>query len=403
MTRPRPCGPLSRRSALGVLGAVPVAAGTALVAPGIAGADQARNGPVPRDLRPGGAFDRHVAKLAAEDKFSGSLLLAHQGKAVLARAYGKANKRLSIPNRPDTTFVLASMTKMFTAVALVQLAERGKVDFFKTLGTYVKGFPADIADKVTVHQLLTHTSGMGDHTQEPEWDKESTKWTSTAEVWNGTLAIIRKMPLKSAPGTQFGYSNAGFCVLGEIVAQVSGQSYYDYVRDNVFTKAGMAHTAFYTKPQWQTDKRIAHPYGSDPSGGPRVDRIDDQTFIGSPAGNAFSPCADMIRFGRALHGGKLLDHAFKDLAMSGKVSLPPTPSSDSAVQTTHWGYGFIAWIYNNQRIVGHTGGSMNGGISTMTDTYPDLDWEVAILMNYDDLTVLNALSSHARRLITRSS
>ncbi|MWK34627.1 serine hydrolase [Actinomadura sp. J1-007] len=402
MTRLQRSGRLSRRSALGVLGAVPVTAGTALAAPETADAAPIRNGSVPRDLRPGGAFDRQVARLAAQDKFSGSLLVAHRDDVVLARAYGKANERLSIPNRPDTTFVLASVSKMFTAVALVQLAEQRKVDFYKPIGTYVKGFPADIADKVTVHHLLTHTSGMGDHMRHPDWPKESAKWTSTAEVWNGTLAIIRRSPLLFTPGTRFEYSNAGYCVLGEIIAQVSGRSYYDYVRDHVFARAGMARTAFYTKPQWRTDKRIAHPYVLQPSG-QRVDAVEEHVFIGSPAGNAFSTCADMVRFGRALHGGKLLGHAYRELAVSGKTALSPKPANDPAVQDTHWAYGSIATIYNDQRIVGHTGGGPMSGISTMIDTFPDLDWTVVVLMNYDDIDVLNSVTSHARRLITRGS
>jgi CubicO group peptidase (beta-lactamase class C family) len=138
--------------------------------------------PPPKDLRRGGAYDRLLARLAAEDKFSGTVLLAHRGRPVLARSYGMANKDQSIPNGQDTLFNLPLITKSFTAVAIAQLAQQGKVGFHETLGAYLNGFSAEVANTA-------------------------------------------------------------------IVTRVSGQSYFDYVRQHVFRKAGLTRSGFLSRPQ----------------------------------------------------------------------------------------------------------------------------------------------------------
>src|SRR5262249_58943991 len=129
---------------------------------------------------------------ATQDKFSGTVLLSHEGRPALTRSYGMANKQLSIPNGPDTIFALASVGKLFTAVAVAQLVQRGMVAYHEKLGTYLDGFPAEIADTVTVHQLLTHTSGMGDYWESQAYLDQSETWTSADEVMDGIMAIVRQ-------------------------------------------------------------------------------------------------------------------------------------------------------------------------------------------------------------------
>ncbi|MBP2326976.1 CubicO group peptidase (beta-lactamase class C family) [Kibdelosporangium banguiense] len=367
----------SRRSVLGMMGAVPAAM---LVSSGTAEAG------IPDDLRPGGSYDRFVAQLAAEDKFSGTVLLSHRGRPVLSRAYGMADKQLSIPNQVDTIFALASASKPFTALAILQLAQQGKISFYDTLGTHLDGFPAEIAGTVTIHHLLTHTSGMGDLLGNQEFMAKAGTWTSADEVMTELMKIIRKEPLAFTPGTNNRYSNNGYDTLGAIVAKVSGKPFYDYVREHIFAVAGMTRTGFYTRPEWLSDRRIAHPYTMDTSG-QRVDAVRTaqgaaRMFIGTGGGNGFSTAPDLVRFACALTDGKLLNPTYTELYMSPKVPQRPRGAADPAFQS-FIAYGAPAPIANNHRLFTHGGGA--AGESTNWTIYRDLDWCGVILSNYDQI------------------
>ncbi|GGU34776.1 serine hydrolase domain-containing protein [Lentzea flava] len=366
----------TRRSVLGLLGATPLllAAAPATASP----------------LGPEGEFDRFLAERAARDEFSGTVLLTRCGQTVLARSYGKA--REGVPNGPDTIFALASISKLFTAVALVQLVQQGKVAFHAQLSDHLAGFPAGI----TVHHLLSHSSGLAEYRQTPAFQEGSRAWSSVGEVWDGTLAIIRSLPAEFAPGSAFRYSSSGYEVLGAIVAEVSGLSYYDYVRRNVFTPAGMSTSDFFTRPQWQSDRRIARPYASRPSG--RVDVVDQTTFVGSAAGNAFSTVRDMTRFARALTGAKLLNPAYTELVLGGKEPIGRwTDSPDIVPQAAFQAYGPLSLLLNDQWVHLHNGGAPGEG--AYVEMYPDGDWVSVILSNYDPQFVA-PVAARARKLIT---
>ena len=365
---------MTRRSALTLMGAVPLAAGAAMALPHLANASS-DPGPVPPGLLPGGALDQLIAGYAAKDQFSGTVLLTHQGRQVLARAYGMADKQTGTANQLDTIFPLASAGKPFTGTAAVQLAAQGKIDFSATLGTYLDGFPDNIASTVTVHHLLTHTSGMGDYMASPQWMSQMGQFTSDAQEFDAALEIIRAGQLFFTPGSSYSYSNSGYFTLGAIVAAVSGLSYYDYIRQHVFNTAGMTSADFYPKPRRLTDPRIAHSYATQPSG-QRADVTGLGAYVGTPSGDACASAIDMAAFGRALAGAHLLNPAYTALMTSGKTPGPP-----GAFQ----GYGILAAIVNDQRILLHGGGSP--GESTNVSIYPDLDWVAVVLSNYDvDLT-----------------
>ena len=393
---------MGRRSALGVLGAIPVATG-GLWAASAAGAGSADSsgGTIPPGLRPGGEFDRYVAQLAADDLFSGTVLLVHRDRTALARSYGLADKRRSIRNGPGTIYALGSITKVFTAVAIAQLVQQRKVAYNGTLGSYLDGFPTAVADTVTIHHLLTHTSGMRDYMQDPEFWPESATWTSAEQVMDGCLEFIRKAPLAFAPGTQSVYSNSGYHTLGAIVAKVSGMSYYDFIREHIFRPAGMTSSDFYTKPRWRDDRRIAHPYTAQrqPSG-QRVDAIDGyHLYIGSPAGNSFSNAADLVRFTKALLGNKLLNPAFTELTLSPKSPRAPLqPKPGQLPPITFDTYATAADLVNNQWVIGHNGGAP--GISTNLEWYSAKDWVAIVLSNYDPSPAA-AVDLKARQLITQ--
>jgi CubicO group peptidase (beta-lactamase class C family) len=388
----------TRRTILSLAGAAPLA----LAIGDPAGADPGY-AKVPDGLKPGGELDTFVADLAAKDEFSGSLLLTHRGRPVLSRSYGMANKALGIPNRPDTIFALASVTKVLTALSVVQLVERGQLSFGTKLGTILDGFAPEIGQAVTVHHLLTHTSGLGDFHRVPGFWETARTWTNDQQVMDGITRIIRGMPVAFPAGASHAYSNAGFHLLGAIVAQVSGLSYYDYVRQNVFRPAGMSRSDFYTKPQWLTDPRIAHPYTRRESGD-RADDIDGRYFIGTPAGEAFCTCADLDRFTQALLGGKLISPPFLQLYAGGKVPMPPMqpppgspPLPPGPPPVVLQCYGPIGRAAGGQWTLGHGGGSP--GISTSIDVFPDSRWTVVVFSNYDP-PAAQPVAGMARQLIT---
>ena len=379
---------VSRRSMLGLVGATSLAVTALAATPGVATAAVSPHLPAP-DLRD---YERLVADLAAQDQFSGTVLLARKGRPALVRSYGLADQGRSIANQPDTIFWLASITKCFTALAITQLVQRGTLAFTDTIGAHLTGFPAESA-AVTVHQLLTHTSGVG-RPALGSGNPAELQWNSFEEVMDGTLDIIRQTPLQFIPGTRYAYSNDGFFVLGAIVAQASGQSYFDYVREHVFRLAGMPTTDFYSGPQVLTDRRIARPYWTQPDGS-RIDFAASPyaPFTTGPAGGAYTTASDLLAFARALTAGTLVAPAFTALLTGGKVALP---ASQPPSQAEFYGYGHLEAIVNNQLVTGNKGGGP--GASTRLDVFPGRNWVSIVLSNYD--TTINPIVQAARNLIT---
>jgi CubicO group peptidase (beta-lactamase class C family) len=370
---------------LGLLGAAALTGGALVALPGIA---QAAPGASARSLS---TFEQFVAEQAAQDRFSGTVLLAHHGGPALIRSYGMADKARSLLNLTDTVFWLASITKTFTATAVAQLMEQGKLTLLDTVGTYLHGFPPEIANAVTIHQLLTHTSGVG---RPALGSGRLPDWSSFGELMDGTLDLIRQTPLQFTPGSRWAYSNDGFFVLGAIIATVTGQSYFDYVREHVFRRAGMSATDFYSRTQVLADDRIARPYWTQPDG-TRVDFAASPyaPFNAGPPGGAYSTVSDILAFARALGTGKLLNPAFAGLITGAKVAVPPTAQPS---QAEFYGYGHEVCIFHNQLLHGHSGGGP--GASNRLDVAPDLDWVAVILSNYD--TPITAIVDRERRLVT---
>lgn len=383
----------SRRSVLGLLGAAPLVLATGT---GPAAAADDGSGSVPAGLRPGGELDKQVADLAARDQFSGSLLLTRNGRTVLERSYGAADKRRGIPNGPDTLFATASVTKLFTAVAIAQLVQQGEISHGAPIAAYLDGFP----DSITVHHLLTHTSGYGDYHGLPGYADAAAGWTTPEQAMTGITELIRASAPAAAPGTAWLYSNSGYHLLGAIVAAASGQSYYDYVRQHVFEPAAMTRTRFFTGAQWQADRTAAHPYYRD-SNGAWVDGITQfGAVVSTPAGDTFTTCADLDRFGRLLGQERLLDRGAAELAFTAKLPMPP-PSNQPAVaapRTDYQCYGPIGRLAGGQWTFGHGGGNTFGA-STSIDVYPGAGWNFVLLANYADIGI-QAIPNLARKLIT---
>ncbi|HZT43668.1 MAG TPA: serine hydrolase domain-containing protein [Chthonomonadaceae bacterium] len=326
------------------------------------------------DAELGHQLGKYLKKLAHEDIFSGAVMVSRNGKTLYKGAWGLANIGYHVPNQVDTKFNLGSMNKMFTAVAIAQLAQQGKLRFEDPIGKYLPDLPnADMAHKVTIHHLLTHTSGVGDYFNDRFDEASRARFREVKDY----LPLFVDSPLAFEPGARFRYSNGGFMLLGAIVEKVSGQNYFDYVREHIYRPAGMSDTDAYSLDH--DTPKLATGYtrmdGDDLHGnaGPH-NNLFMHVMRGGPAGGGYSTVEDLTRFSEALLGGKLLDKKYVDLLLTGKVEVGMEPG-------VRYAYGFFTRNENGQRIVGHSGGFP--GISSNLDIYLDSGYTVVVMSNYD--------------------
>ena len=184
------------------------------------------------------ALSNRAEELARTGEFSGAVLVARHGKVLLQDAWGRADRKPGTPNTVRTKFRLGSMNKMFTAVATLQLVEAGKLALDDPIGKHLPDYPnRELASKVTVRHLLTHTGGTGDIFG-PEYDEHRLKLRDHGDY----VDLYGSRPLAFEPGSRWAYSNYGFILLGALIEAASGVSYYDYVREHVFRPAGMTST-----------------------------------------------------------------------------------------------------------------------------------------------------------------
>ncbi len=334
-------------------------------------------------------LEKLIDAAVAADTFSGAVLVARDGAPVFKKAYGIADAERGVPNRTDTKFNLGSMNKMFTAVAIAQLAERGKLSFQDTIGRHLPAYPnREVAAQVTIHQLLTHTSGLGNYMTEA-WAANLAHVKTPGDL----LPYFANAPLKFAPGTRWAYSNAGFVVLGLIIEKLSGQSYFDYVRAHIFKPAGMRDTDSYERERAVANRAIGYTRRAADGGGLRRDEPRrPNTLIlpyrGSPAGGGYSTLDDLLKFDRALRSHKLLGAKFTALVTTGKVDAP----------VGQYAYGFGEKRVNGKRMVGHNGGAP--GIAAEFQSYTDTGYTLIVLANYDPPSVM-PLVRQIEQLLTK--
>lgn len=308
-------------------------------------------------------------KLDTEDRFTGAVLIAKDGVPIFKKAHGYANRSFNIPNQIDTKFNLGSMNKMFTGVAIMQLVEDGKIQLEGKIIDYVPDYPnKDVANRVTIHQLLTHTAGLG-HFWTEEFMRTSKDLFREIEDY---LPIFANDTLLFEPGSRYSYSNAGFMVLGLIIEKVTGESYFDYVREHIYKPAGMVNTDAYENDYVVPNLAVGYTKMQ-----ARPGEIKSNVFLnivkGGPAGGGYSTVEDLLMFSNALMNNRLLSPDYTDLLITGKVKTAPH---------IMYAYGFRDRVENGHHIVGHTGSFP--GISGYLGTFADLGYTVAVLSNFDN-------------------
>lgn len=249
-------------------------------------------------------LDSILAAATRDDRFSGVVRVSRGGRAVFEKAYGLADRERGRPNTTTTAFDVGSITKTFTAVAVLKLAQEGRLDLDAPLGRYLAGFPADAAGRVTPRVLLQHRSGWGDFLNVPEFARNVARFTKQDDY----VALARGQPLRFAPGAGELYSNTGYEILGGIIEKVTGARYEDAVRDLVFRPAGMDSSGFFRRG---SGERVAVGYGTR-QGGPRPN-LPLLTPVGSASGGSFATAADLGRFLDAMASDRLLRREYTDL------------------------------------------------------------------------------------------
>lgn len=237
------------------------------------------------------AMRSYLDALVQRDLFSGTVLLAKGNETLFLESYGLANKDFNIANSADTKYNIGSINKVFTQVALMQLRDEGKIDFAKTLRTYLPDYPSEIADRITLGQILQHTSGLGDIFGPAYAAMPKDKLRRLSDY----LPLFVDKPLEFEPGAGNRYSNAGYVLLGLVIEKVSGMTYDDYVRAKIFTPLGMNDTAAYESDAI-VPKRAVN-YTRDEDGTLRTN-IHMRPGRGSSAGGGYSTVGDLLRFTR---------------------------------------------------------------------------------------------------------
>jgi len=304
-----------------------------------------------------------MAARVKRDHFSGSVLIARDGKVLFSRGYGMANLELDVPNTPETKFRLGSITKQFTAAAILLLQQEGKLNVQDKLKKHVPDAPA-AWDEITIHHLLTHTSGIPNYTSFPEFLKTLPVRVTLKEL----IAKFRDRPLDFKPGEKHQYSNSGYVVLGQVIENVAGQGYASFLGAKIFGPLGMKDTGY--DNAGTILKHRASGYTR------RLgivltncDYVD--MSIPHAAGALYSTVEDLVKWDQALYSDGLLDAKSREAMF--------TPFKDN------YAYGWVVdRRFGRPRHV-HGGGIM--GFVTMLTRFPEEKLLVVALSNLEGAPV----------------
>jgi D-alanyl-D-alanine carboxypeptidase len=321
------------------------------------------------------AVSARIDEMAKNDQFSGAVLVARHGKIVFQKAAGRANRETGAANTVDTQFRNGSMNKMFTAVATLQLVEAGKLALDDPLGKYLTDYPnKDVASKVTVRHLLTHTGGTGDI-----FGPEFSKNRLTLRTHTDYLNLYGSRAPDFEPGSGFRYSNYGFVLLGALIERVSGMSYYDYVRTKIYEPAGMTSTGSQPESETVPNRSVGYMRRA----GNWVPNTDTLPWRATAAGGGYSTVVDFFRFAQALESGKVISKT-----MVAEATRP--------YRQEPYGYGFDSQGEGPLRSYGHGGGAP--GMNTDLRVYPELGYIVVALSNFDPPAASRLVSFFAARM-----
>ncbi|MGH9873095.1 MAG: serine hydrolase [Pyrinomonadaceae bacterium] len=312
------------------------------------------------------AINEALEKTFKPDEPGAAVIVVKDGKVVFRKGYGLANVELGVPVEPDMVFRLGSVTKQFTAVAILMLAEQNKLSLDDDITKFLPDYPTK-GQKITIEQLLTHTSGIKNYTSLPEWLSLWRKDMTVKEI----IDLFKDQPMDFAPGERWSYSNSGYILLGAIIEKVSGQTYQEFIEKNIFTPLGMKHS-YYDNTARLIPRRVTG-YSKVPDGFRNAAYLSmSQPFA---AGSLMSSVDDLALWDAALYTEKLVKQQSLKRAW--------TPRLLNNGKSAHYGYGWSMSSYEGRAIIEH-GGGING-FATYALRVPDDRAFVAILTNLDSM------------------
>ncbi|MDQ3020739.1 MAG: serine hydrolase [Bacteroidota bacterium] len=307
-------------------------------------------------------IDELIKKYNEYNQFNGSVLVAENGKIILEKGYGYADIEWKIPNSPETKFRLASVTKQFTAMLTMQLVEQGKIKLDGKITDYLSYYPNNDGKKVTIHNLLSHTSGIPNMTEDPDVMRKNIR--NHFEVKELVVNFCSK-DVEFEPGTKWRYNNSGYVILGAIIEEVTGKKYEDVLNENILipldmTNSGYDHTS-------EIIENRASGYDQSPAGYTNTRFLD--MSIPYSAGSMYSTVKDLFKWDRALYSDRLVSEDTKQKIFTNYIH--------------DYGYGWeirnVALGNINKNIISHSGDIF--GFSTMITRYPNDNNCIILLSN----------------------
>jgi CubicO group peptidase (beta-lactamase class C family) len=309
-------------------------------------------------------IDQYMQGLAG---WGGTILVAQKGEVLISQGYGLADRENDVPNTSQTKFAIGSMTKAFTAMAIMMLQERGQLTVQDPICKYISDCPT-AWKPITIHQLLTHTSGIHDYGDAvlPVQKNITPCQEFTLEE---AMAIAEALPQDFAPGTQYSYSNTGYYLLGAVIEKVSGESYETFIQQNIFQPLGMSETGY---DRFITIvKNRASGYSIDQNGD-IVNALRGDVSQEYAAGGLYSTVGDLYKWDQALYTDRLVSKETLATIFTSMVTIPDIGG---------YGYGWAISQQSGHRVIWHNG--LVSGFVSQINRYPDDQVTIIVLTNMD--------------------
>lgn len=330
-------------------------------------------------------IDKLMSLYSEYDQFTGSLLVAQNGKIIYKKGFGMANKEWDIPNQPNTKHRLGSITKQFTALLILQLVEEGKLKLNIPITSYLPDYPKENGDKITIHHLLTHSSGIPNYTDSPIFMKEKSRDHYEPEAFIKTFS---NLPLEFNPGQKFDYSNSGYFVLGYIIEKVTGKTYEQCIDERIFKPLNMINSGFDHSETILKNRAT----GYEKNGSIYVNSSFIDMSLPYSAGSLYSTVEDLYLWDQALYTDQLLSSKSRELLFFPHISTG----------ASYYGYGWgvfempIENATEKLKIVEHTGG-INGFRTIISRSLNDKNF--IVLLSNAGTSELNPISKAIRSIL----
>ena len=321
-------------------------------------------------------IEKIVMAEAKHELFSGTVLVAKNGKVVYEKAVGFTDNGQRIPNTPNTRYNISSIKKSFTAVLVMQLIQENKLNLEDPLTKYFPDCPFKTADEIKISNLLNHTSGLGDYREHPRYQKESKKYKKMSDA----LPLVYKLEPEFMPGKQFNYSNTGYLLLDIIIEKVEKKGLEEVLDLRIYDPLGIKKLE-QLKAKRQTFEQAFGHFLS-PKSKKFVKTNVGPAKYSKRKGMGFT-AKDLLKFDQALYSEELLSDEIKEIMFT---PVEPSP---------FYGYGWIVVPFGGTTVIYHNGGS--GGFSSEFRRYPEKGYTIVVLSNYD--VVAHALTNKIDAMI----